>query len=64
MKRPNVLNPKIEEILRKKQRYNLIEKLKTMKSIVDFHCPESFAFYKTSFHTYKAQPNTGNKKYL
>ena len=47
-----------------KTEYNLIEKLKTMKPIVDFHCPESFAFYKTSFHAYKTQPNTGNKKYI
>ena len=37
----NTLNTKIEEILRKKQRYNSIEKLTTLTPIVDFHCPEN-----------------------
>ena len=64
MKRQNILSPKIEQILRKKQNHNLLTKLKTMKPIIDFHCPESFVFYKTSFHSIKTQPNTGNQKYL
>ena len=64
MKRPNILNQKIEQILRTKQNHNLLSKLKSMKPLVDIHCPESFVFYKTSFHSYKTQPNTGNQKYL
>jgi hypothetical protein len=64
MKRPNILNPKIEQIIRKKEYHNLLVKLKAMKPLVDIHCPESFVFYKTSFHSYKTQPNAGNLNYL
>lgn len=64
MKRANILNPKIEQILRKKQNQNLFTKLKTMKPLVNIECPESFIFYQTTFHSYKTQPNNGNKKYF
>ena len=59
MKKPTILNPKIEKIFRKKQNYNLFTKLKTMKPQVDIQCPESFLFYKSSFHSYKTQPSIG-----
>ena len=64
MKRPNILNPKIEQIFRKKQNYNLFTKLRGMKPQVDIQCQESFIFYKTTFHSYKTQPSIGNKKIL
>ena len=61
MKKPTILNPKIEKIFRKKQNDNLFTKLKTIKPQVDIQCPESFLFYKSSFHSYKTQPSTGKK---
>ena len=64
MKRPNILNPKIEQIFRKKENRNLFTKLKEMKPQVDIQCPESFIFFKTTFHSYKTQPSIGNKTFL
>ena len=61
MKKPTILNPKIEKIFRKKQNDNLFTKLKTIKPQVDIQCPESFLFYKSSFHSYKIQPSIGKK---
>ena len=61
MKKPNILNPKIEQILRKKQKHNLLTKIKTMKPQVDIQCPESFIFDKTTFHSYGTQPSLGKK---
>ena len=64
MKRPNILNTKIEQILRKKQNHNLFTKLREMKPQVDIQCPESFIFFKTTFQSYKTQPSIGNQKFL
>ena len=61
MKKQTILNPTIEKILRKKQNFNLFTKLKTMKPQVDIQCPESFLFFKTSFHSYKTQSSVGKK---
>lgn len=60
MKKASILNQKIEQLLRKKQTNNLFTKLKTMKPLVDIQCPESFIFFKTTFHSYKTHANSSN----
>ena len=44
MKKVNILSPKIEKLLRKKENHNLFIKLKTMKPFININCPESFLF--------------------
>ncbi len=60
MKKASILNPKIEQIVRKKQNSILFTKLREMKPLVNIQCPESFIFYKTSFHPNKTQANSSN----
>ncbi len=62
MKRTNILNPKIEKILRIKQNQDLSIRIKTIKPQVNVQCPESFIFYKTLFHSDKIQSNDCKKK--
>ena len=62
MKKVNILSPKIEKLLRKKENHNLFIKLKTMKPFININCPESFLFYQTTFHSNKIQNNLGNQK--
>ena len=61
MKKANILSPKIEQILRKKENHDLFVKLKTMKPLINIDCPESFLFYQTTFHSNK-NPKLGNQK--
>lgn len=58
MKKMVVLNPRIEEIFKKKFNHNLFAKIKSMKPLVNSNCPESYIFFKTSFHTNKTLPNS------
>ena len=62
MKKANILSPKIEQILRKKENHNLFIKLKSMKPLINIDCPESFLFYQTTFHSKKKKKNIGNQK--
>ena len=64
MKKVNILSPKIEQLLRKKENHNLFLKIKTMKPLININCPESFLFYQNTFHSSKFQKYIGNKKYL
>ena len=61
MKKMRVLNPKIEEIFKRKLNHNLFTKIKTMKPLVNDNCPESYIFFKTTFHT-KTQPSSSKIK--
>ena len=56
MKRIRILNPKIEEIFKKKVNHNLFVNVKNMKPLVKNGCPESFIFFKTKFQC-RTQPN-------
>ena len=62
MKRIKVLNKRIEQIFKKKQDEELINKLKTIKPTIDIKCPESYLFYKTQFNSYKTEPKKLEQK--
>ena len=54
MKRPFVLNARLNEIQRREQNQYMLRKLTKAKPIINTHCPESFNFYKKTFR--KSQP--------
>ncbi len=60
MKRPLILNPKLNEIYRREQNQYMLRKLNKAKAMVNDNCPESFKFYKKTFH--KSQPRENLSK--
>ena len=58
MKRIRILNPKIEEIFKKKVNHDLFINVKYMKPLVKNGCPESFIFFKTKFNCKNKQNNS------
>ena len=49
MRRPYVLNVKLNEIQRREQNHYMVRKLGKAKPIVNSNCPESYNFYKNTF---------------
>ena len=54
MKRPIVFNTKLIEIYRIEQNQYMLKKLNKAKATINMNCPESYFFYKKTFH--KSQP--------
>ena len=57
MKKANVLNKRLEKISIKRENLYLFSKIKTIKPSINMKCPESYIFYKMSFHSCRTQPN-------
>jgi len=49
MKKPFILNEKLNQIYRYEQNLYLHNKLKNARPAVSINCPESFKFYKKTF---------------
>jgi hypothetical protein len=49
MRKPFVLNTRLNEIYNSEQNKYMAKKLENAKSIVNSKCPESFLFYKYNF---------------
>ena len=49
MKRPFILNERLNKIYKHEQNLYLHNKLKNAKPTLKIHCPESFKFYKKTF---------------
>ena len=49
MKRPMILNKKLEEMNKKDQNNYMINKLRQAKALVNVKCPESYIFYHKYF---------------
>ena len=49
MKRPFILNERLNAIYKYEQNLYLLNKLKNAKPTLKIHCPESFKFYKKTF---------------
>ena len=60
MKRPFVLNAKLNEIQRREQNKYMMKKLGKVKPMVNVHCPESFNFYKNTFRKSQPKGNLSN----
>lgn len=63
MKRPMILNKKLEEMNKKDQNNYMINKLRQAKALVNVKCPESYIFYQTIFHR-KKRENICNSKII
>jgi hypothetical protein len=57
MKRPFVLNVKLNEIQRREQDKYMMKKLLKAKATINIKCPESFNFYKKTFRKSKPREN-------
>ena len=60
MKRPIVFNARLNELYRREQNQYMLRKLNQAKAIINSKCPESFNFYKKTFH--KSQPRENLSK--
>ena len=49
MKRPFILNERLNAIYKYEQNLYLLNKLKNAKQTIRISCPESFKFYKKTF---------------
>jgi hypothetical protein len=57
MRKPFILNPKLNEKHKSEQDQYMARKLLTAKPLVNSKCPESFQFYNTKFHKYGPKEN-------
>lgn len=57
MKKPFVLNSRLNEIYRREQNQYMLRKLNKAKASVNSKCPESFNFYKNKFKKYQIREN-------
>ena len=53
MKKPFVFNTRLNEIYKSEQDKYMARKLGSAKPLVNSKCPESFNFYKNSFHRFE-----------
>jgi hypothetical protein len=60
MKKPFVLNAKLNEIYRREQNQYMLRKLNQAKATINMNCPESYNFYKKTFHKSKPKENLSN----
>lgn len=60
MKRPFVLNARLNEIYKSEQNQYMANKLQNAKPLVKINCPESFIFYKKNFHKASSKDNISN----
>jgi len=63
MKKPFVLNEKLNTIHRYEQNLYLHNKLINAKPAISINCPESFKFYKRTFRKFKKE-NLGKYKHI
>ncbi len=50
MKRPFILNMRLNELYKSEQDKIMAKKLDNVKAIINSSCPESFIFYNSNFH--------------
>lgn len=50
MRKPFILNPRLNEIYKSEQNKYMATRLEKAKPLVKIDCPESFLFYKKQFH--------------
>ena len=60
MKRPRVLNRRLNEVTKKEQNLYMASKLEGAKPLVNIKCPESYTFYKKNFHKSSTKENISN----
>ena len=63
MKKPLILNKRLEERNKKDQNNYLKNKLRQAKPIVNMKCPESYIFYQQKFR-HKQKENICNSKII
>ena len=63
MKKPFVLNERLNAIYKYEQNLYLLNKLKNAKPAISINCPESFKFYKKTFGKC-AKENLSNFNYI
>jgi hypothetical protein len=59
MRKPFVLNARLNELHKSEQDKYMARKLETAKPLVNSRCPESFIFYNTKFHRFGPRENLG-----
>ena len=59
MKRPIVLNAHLNEKYKREQDRYMLRKLNKAKATINMNCPESFHFYKKTFHKSQPKENLG-----
>ena len=59
MRKPFVLNARLNELHKSKQDKYMARKLEKAKNLVNLRCPESFIFYNTKFHRFGPRENLG-----
>ncbi len=52
MRKPFVLNARLNEMYKSEQDKYMARKLESAKPLVNSRCPESFIFYNTKFHKF------------
>ena len=57
MRKPFVLNAKLNEIQRREQNHYMMKKLGNAKPIVNSNCPESYNFFKNNFRKNNTKGN-------
>ena len=60
MKKPFVLNAKLNEIYRREQNQYMLRKLNQAKATINMKCPESYNFYKKTFRKSQPKGNLSN----
>lgn len=63
MKKPLILNKRLEERNKKDQNNYLINKLRQAKPLVNMKCPESYIFYHKYFRC-KLKDDSSNSKIM
>jgi hypothetical protein len=57
MRKPFILNARLNELYKSEQDKYMAKKLETAKPLVNSKCPESFHFYKNNFHRFNLKDN-------
>lgn len=57
MRKPFVLNARLNEIYKSEQNRYMAKRLGNVKPLINSKCPESFSFYKNNFFKYGHKDN-------
>ena len=59
MRKPFILNARLNELYKSEQDKYMAKKLENAKPLVNSRCPESFSFYRNEFHRFGPRENLG-----